>query len=174
MLVRIYKKNNNWHVVALSGEMYGEDIAKAEGVRLAKARFQESSITGYLTAMYGAQVEEEALNDIDTSRKLGLNANFRVCHHAATHDKVNGGWFNPTTLEQLEGVRFITAMGDKVFYTTKEDIDSDRAKRAKEEQDSDLLNTGAPASLEPVEYKWTAWGYFRAYLTKLKGNILGG
>lgn len=124
MLVRI-KQNNNygWDVYALSGECYGELIATAEGVRLASARMQEFSITGHISALYGAQFEAVIIN---SAERLPVGGVFHKCHRMAVYDEYNTGWFDSQTRETLKECYYLTALEDKVFYSTKEDIQRDR------------------------------------------------
>ncbi len=170
MLVRIEKNKEGWAVFALSGQLYGQIIAQTEGVRLSKPRFQSATITGYLDAMYGAQVRDTALEDIDVARSLGLNGIFMTCHREAIRDTKNSGWFDSQGKQSLIEARYVTAMGERVYYSTQEDIDADRAEHHPMEIPD---NAGIPESVASPVHVWTAWDHFRAFLTKLKNVIMG-
>lgn len=164
MLVRILKdKNNNWEIHALSGPMYGKKLATAEGFRLSKARFQYKSVTGYLTALHGAQLEEEAETLAQVIRALGIGGVFNKCHKEALEDEQNSGWFDAITQEDLIDVKYVNGMDGRVFYSTQADIDADREKYAR----------GLGDSITPPPVDLSATQHFQAGIKKLKDKILG-
>lgn len=127
MLVRIRQNQTNadlWDVVALSGDFYGQTIATVEGVRLAHARMQEYSITGHISAVYGAVFSDSYMAN-SSELLLGVRT-FRECHRRASFDTNNSGWFDSDSRETLRECRYVTAMGPNIFYSTDADIQADR------------------------------------------------
>lgn len=165
MLVRIIKNNNknDWDIFALSGPLFNQKLATVEGFRLSNARFQVSSITGFVVGVHGAQIEDITYSDTPTLRSLGVGGAMHECHHPAAHDERNSGWYDTNTLEPLEDARYINGMGHRVYYTTPEDITNDRRAAAT-----------LPDSVLAPEPEWTAADHFKAGLSKLKEKIIGG
>lgn len=146
MLVRITRNNDNdnvWDILALSGEFYGKVVARAEGVRLAKAKLHDYSITGMLSAIHGAEIPDDIHEAMTGRTKLG-GGWFQECHHQVMHDERNSGWFNSETRETIRSARYLTAMGCNVFYSTKEDVEADRLAYEAPEMPS---NPGLPESV---------------------------
>lgn len=177
MLVRIQKNKECWLVTSLSGPLYGRRIAIAEGVQLAKARFRYNSMTGDLSALFGAVFEEGVLDDIEVARSVGLNKCFRACHHEARHDPRNSGWYDPTSGADLGDVRQISAMGYQVYYSTEQDIVRDRlgwggtlttANTASLEVRPTAV--AAPVAIAPPQPKATPKA-FQTFLSKIVGRV---
>lgn len=168
MLVRILNNNNNrnWEIISLTGPIYNQQIATAEGFRLSNARFQHSSITGFLAALHGAEVEDFAYNHTDVIRALGLNGVFNKCHHEAVQDLDNSGWFDAQSREALIDARYINGMNGRVYYSTQEDINLDRK--------SITLPDAAEDSVLAQFDSWSATDHFKAGFRKLKETLTGG
>lgn len=168
MLVRIFQsKNNNneWDVIALSGDMYSQKIAQAEGVRLAKAKFQEYSITGFISALHGAVIEDVAYDDSTVIRLMGINGVFKECHREAVFDHQNSGWFDSESKQGVRDCQYATAMGGRVFYSLPEDIEMDRKSHKRETLPQ---RAGIPNSVQAPHSKLIS------VITCIKGAITGG
>ena len=127
MLVRVLKgTGNEWEIHALSGPLYGEKLATAEGFRLSNARFQYESITGYVVALYGAQIESQAQELGPVIKSLGIGGVFNKCHWEALHDNKNSGWYDTCTLTSVIEARYVNGMNGRIFYSTIADIEEDR------------------------------------------------
>jgi len=128
-LVRIeWNKNNpcKWDIFSLSGNLYGHRLAVVDCVSLRNPRFHRKSITGVLSAVYGAEVNDAIYG---THRiVVGAGGSFRLCYRQALWDaQCNAGWFDRETFEAVENAYCVNAIGSHVWYSHFEDLRSDLA-----------------------------------------------
>lgn len=163
MLVRITQNElGSWDVTALSGDLYGELIARADGVRLSKARLHEHSITGFVSALHGAEIQPNLENHKGSDIPLG-NQLFHQCHHEALFDTYNSGWYDRDTAATVRNCRFLNAIGDRVFYSQQEDVDEDRRTYLDAQAKP---NETDPDSVTAVQGQ----GLLRTLMRKVKGE----
>lgn len=77
MLFKITKNDKVWELTPLSGALEGRIVARVEWVSIKKAAFVARSIEGEVKAIWGATLEDEVYDDIETVEALGIGGRFQ-------------------------------------------------------------------------------------------------
>lgn len=65
-----------WDISPVSGAFAGERIATATGVCMRGIEFKDRTAVGEIKALWGAEIDERAIDDAETRRGLSINGIF--------------------------------------------------------------------------------------------------